>query len=166
MTGVQGFTADPGELKRAFSGFPSGVAALSALVHGERHVMIVSSFAVGVSYDPPMVCFAVQHSSTTWPALARATTIGVSVLGEEHTGKTRQLASPSKEHRFEGVDTVEAASGAIFLTDAPVWLDCTIEHSYPAGDHDLIVLRVLAMMTDDTRNPLIWHRQALTPLVG
>ncbi|MFE1840610.1 flavin reductase family protein [Streptomyces sviceus] len=164
MTALKGFTSDHAEVKRAFAGFPSGVAAVSARVHGEPTVIIVSSFTVGVSFNPPMVSFAVQHTSTTWPVLSRADTIGVSVLGEEHSDKTRQLASPSKEGRFAGVETFQAESGAIFLEGAPVWLECTVEHRYPAGDHDIIVLRVLTMLTDDDHNPLVWHRQALKML--
>lgn len=166
MTALKGFTSDHAEVKRAFAGFPSGVAAVSARVHGEPTVIIVSSFTVGVSLNPPMVSFAVQHTSTTWPVLSRADTIGVSVLGEEHSDKTRQLASPSKEGRFAGVETVQAESGAIFLEGAPVWLECAIEHRYPAGDHDIIVLRVLTMLTDDDHNPLVWHRQALKMLAS
>ncbi|MFI5675538.1 flavin reductase family protein [Streptomyces cellulosae] len=164
MTTRDSFTSDPGEMQKAFSAFPSGVAALSARVHGDPTVMIVSSFAVGVSYNPPMVSFAAQHTSTTWPVLSGAQAIGISVLGEGHSDKARQLASRSKEGRFADLGTVEAASGAIFLQGAPVWLECTVEHRYPAGDHDIIVLRVLAMMTDDDRSPLVWHRQTLKML--
>ncbi|MER5523655.1 flavin reductase family protein [Streptomyces sp. NPDC002677] len=166
MTTPEGFTSDPGDIQRAFSGFPSGIAALSARVHGEPTVMIVSSFAVGVSHRPPMVSFAIQRTSTTWPTLARARTIGVSVLGEEHSGKARQLASRSKEGRLVGLGTLETASGAIFLEGAPTWLECTVEHTYPAGDHDIIVLRVLALMTDDDRSPVVWHRRELKMLAG
>ncbi|GAA4553367.1 flavin reductase family protein [Streptomyces collinus] len=165
LEGMETLTSDLGELKRAFAAFPSGVAALSARVDGDDPtVMIVSSFTVGVSAEPPLVSFAVQHSSTTWPVLSRARAIGVSVLGEEHSDRARQLASPRKEDRFAGVDTAEAASGAIFLQGAPVWLECAIEHHYPAGDHDIIVLRVLAMMADDDRNPLVWHQRTFKML--
>ncbi|MGW2385337.1 flavin reductase family protein [Streptomyces lincolnensis] len=164
LGGMEGLTSDLGELKRAFAAFPSGVAALSARVDGDPTVMIVSSFTVGVSAEPPLVSFAVQHSSTTWPVLSRARAIGVSVLGEAHSDKARQLASPSKESRFAGLGTEETASGAIFLQGAPVWLECAIEHHYPAGDHDIIVLRVLAMMADDERNPLVWHQRTFKML--
>jgi flavin reductase (DIM6/NTAB) family NADH-FMN oxidoreductase RutF len=164
MTLTRDFTSDPGEMKAAFSGFPSGVAALAARLPDGPTVMIASSFSVGVSYEPPMVSFAVQRSSTTWPTLSTAPAIGVSILGESHAEKTRQLASRDKQSRFAGVETGEAPSGAIFLLDAPCWLECAIEHAYPAGDHDIIVLRVLAMMSDDERNPLVWHRQSLKVL--
>jgi flavin reductase (DIM6/NTAB) family NADH-FMN oxidoreductase RutF len=40
-----------------------------------------------------------------------------------------------------------------------LWPECTVERSRPAGDHDIIPLRVLAMMTDDERNPVVRHRQ-------
>ena len=49
---------DPSALRRAFSGFPCGVAALSAVVAGEPHVLVASSFTVGVSQAPPLVLFA------------------------------------------------------------------------------------------------------------
>ncbi|MEU6201231.1 flavin reductase family protein [Streptomyces sp. NPDC047061] len=166
MTRLEGFTSDPGEVRAAFAGFPSGVAALAARIHGEPTGVIVSSFAVGVSHHPPMVSFAAQRTSTTWPALSQAGAIGVSVLGVEHTGKTRQLASRNKEGRFAGLTTAEAASGAIFLEGAPIWLEGRVEHSYPAGDHDIIVLRVVALAADDDRTPVVWHRRELKTLAG
>jgi flavin reductase (DIM6/NTAB) family NADH-FMN oxidoreductase RutF len=62
--------------------------------------LIVSSFAVGISAGPPLVSCAVQHSSTTWPVLSRARAIGVSVPGEEHSGKARPLVRHRRTFRM------------------------------------------------------------------
>lgn len=150
--------SDPIELRETFARFPSGIAALAAVVDGVETVLIASSFTVGVSQDPPLVLFAVQKSSTTWPILAAAPFIGVSILGEDHAEKSRQLAGKDKSRRFEGVDVRIEPSGALLLPGSPVLLECSVESTYPAGDHDIVVLRVGAVESSADRDALIWYR--------
>ncbi|MCW2724255.1 MAG: major facilitator superfamily 1 [Frankiales bacterium] len=152
-------------LRQAFAGFPSGVAAVAADIDGTPTVMVVSSFTVGVSQNPPLVMFAVQRSSTTWPVLATAPTLGVSVLGEAHAPKARQLASKERHGRLTGVASVAVPSGAVFLDEAPVLLECSVENVHAAGDHDIVVLRVLALHDDMAHQPLVWYRSGFTTLV-
>lgn len=164
---IEGYSVATGgvdRLRRAFSGFPCGIASVAALIDGEPTVLIVSSFTVGVSQDPPLVLFAVQNDSTTWPLLRGAGRVGVSVLGEGHAATARQLAAKDRRLRFAGVETVTTPNGAILLTQAPVWLECALEHTYPAGDHEIVVLRVVGLEIDFDHNPLIWHRSDFATL--
>jgi flavin reductase (DIM6/NTAB) family NADH-FMN oxidoreductase RutF len=149
---------EPRDVRDAFATFPSGVAALGAVVGDQPTVLIASSFTVGVSQDPPLVLFAVQHSSTTWPVLATAPVIGVSVLGEDHAQKLRQLASADRSRRFDGVGVSVDDGGALYLDGSPAALECTTEAVHPAGDHDIVVLRVHRIETDAERHPLVWYR--------
>lgn len=152
-----GSTPDPVATRHAFSRFPSGVAALAARVDGAPTVLIASSFTVGVSLEPPMVLFAVQDSSTTWPVLRRAPRLGVSVLGTAHAGVARQLADKDKARRFEGVATRTSPTGALFLAGSPVRMECAIVSEVPAGDHHVVLLAVEALHEDPEQTALVWH---------
>jgi flavin reductase (DIM6/NTAB) family NADH-FMN oxidoreductase RutF len=166
MITQQAVEPDAAALRQAFSGFPCGVAAIAADVAGERSVLVASSFTVGVSLDPPLVMFAVQRTSTTWPTLAGASTLGVSILAEEHEHVTRQLAAKDKSARFDGVEVERSDSGALFLAGAPIRLECTIEDTHAAGDHDIVVLRVRDVASDFGHAPLVWHRSGFTRLTA
>lgn len=155
---------EPARLREAFSGFPCGVVAIAATVDGVDEVLIASSFTVGVSQDPPLVMFAVQHTSTTWPILREAARVGVSVLGDRHAERIRQLAGKDREKRFEGLEKRPTSSGAILIQDAPIWLECSLWATYPAGDHDIVVLRVEELSSEFAYQPLVWHRSAFARL--
>jgi flavin reductase (DIM6/NTAB) family NADH-FMN oxidoreductase RutF len=142
-------------LRSAFGRFPTGVAALCAEVNGERVGMVASSFTVGASFEPPMVMFAAQDSSTTWPRLRTASRIGVSVLGSTHDEACMRLSSRSRD-RFEDLDVHDARSGALFVHDSALWLECVVRGETPAGDHHVVLLEVVALRHADLE-PLIYH---------
>lgn len=147
----------PDSLRRAFGRFPSGVAALCAVVDGQPQGIVASSFTVGVSLEPPLVMFAVQNSSRTWPLLAGAQRIGVSVLGSGHEQVCRQIASRNGD-RFAGLDVHTDSSGALFLDRAALWLECSVENTVPAGDHQVVLLRVHRYSTHgEFHEPLVFH---------
>ncbi|SHK87710.1 NADH-FMN oxidoreductase RutF, flavin reductase (DIM6/NTAB) family [Pseudonocardia thermophila] len=149
---------DPTEtsaLRRVYGTFPSGVIAIGAM-RGGAPVGIVASSFVAVSLDPPLVSVCVQRTSTTWPQLADRPRLGLSVLGETHDRVCRQIAAKTGD-RFAGVPYTTTDEGAVLLHDAAAWLDCSIHASVPAGDHDLVLLRVEAMQTHDDVAPLVFH---------
>jgi len=154
----------PNALRQAFGRFPSGIAALCAEVDGAPQGIVASSFTVGVSMDPPLVMFAVQNTSRTWPVLRTAGRIGVSVLGSKHDGVCRQIASRDGD-RFAGLSLHEAQTGALFLDDAALWLECSVENEVPAGDHAVVLLRVHGFSTHDSAHePLVFHGSAFRNL--
>lgn len=148
---------DAAVLRSTFAGFPSGVASIAATVDGADEVIVASSFTVGVSLDPPLVMFAVQNKSNSWPRLKAAPVLGISVLGADQDQTCRQLASGAPESRFDGVDAHRASSGALFVRNAPIWLECEIWGETPAGDHTIIILEIKGMFRDDAVEPLVFH---------
>ena len=162
--GLETISSDPSDIRSAFGKFPSGVAALCAEIDGEPTGLVASSFSVGVSYEPPLVLFSVQNSSTTWPVLRQGERIGVSILGSDHGRECYQLAS-RKGDRFANIDTRTTDLGALFIEGSSLWLDCEIYSETPAGDHTIVLLEVKSLKVSDDHDPLIYHSAAFRSLV-
>lgn len=146
----------PAALREAFGHVPSGVVAIAAEVDGTRLGMAVSTF-VPVSLEPPLISFCVQNSSETWPKLARLPALGISVLGESHHEAVRTLAAKNGD-RFAGLDTVTSPAGALFVTGTCLWLESAVENLVPAGDHTIVILRVLDLTVHPDVAPVVFHR--------
>ena len=156
---------DTDTLRGAFGRFPSGIAALCVDDGDIRTGIVASSFTVGVSLEPPLVMFAVQNTSKTWPLLRRVERIGVSVLGAGHDAVCKQIAS-SVPDRFAGLGTHTAPNGSLYLDEAALWLDCSVDKEIPAGDHHVVLLRVHGIDTDVAHDPLVFHGSAFRQLAA
>ncbi|MCI2422627.1 flavin reductase family protein [Saccharopolyspora sp. K220] len=155
MIELHPITPDPAVLKQAYGCFPSGVTAVCAYRDGGPVGIAASSFT-SVSIDPPLVSLCVQRTSTTWPRLSNGPRLGVSMLGETHDAACRQISSRTGD-RFASIEWERTAEGAVLLRDAAAWLDCSVDTVVPAGDHELILLRVHALQVRTDVAPLVFH---------
>ena len=163
-TVADGSVDDTG-LRRAFGRFPSGVIAMCALDGSGTPVGMAASSFVSVSIDPPLVGVCVQDTSTTWPRLFERPRIGLSVLGDGQNRACRQLASKTGD-RFADLDLHTTDDGALLLPGASAWLDCSVETAVPAGDHDVVLLRVHRQCTHPAHRPLVFHESGFHALTN
>lgn len=153
------------DLRRVFSRFPTGVTALCAMDQGAPVGMTASAF-VAISITPPLVLVCIKHGSATWRQLRSFGRIGISFLGAGHAATARQLAQKAGD-RFQGLGYETTPDGAVFLTDAGAWLDCSVEQEIAAGDHDIILFRLHRAATAEGIMPLVFHSSVfhtLTPI--
>jgi flavin reductase (DIM6/NTAB) family NADH-FMN oxidoreductase RutF len=153
---------DAARLRQVFGAFPSGVTTVGAIVDGAPVGMAASSFT-SVSLEPALVSVCIAHTSTTWPILQGAPRLGVSVLGADQESIARRMASRDLD-RFEGVGWSSRDGGAIVLDGVSAWLDCTIEGRFRAGDHEIVLLRVVELDADPSIAPLVFHASAFRRL--
>jgi flavin reductase (DIM6/NTAB) family NADH-FMN oxidoreductase RutF len=142
-------------LRRAFASFPSGVTAVAAIREGRPRGLAASSFT-SVSLDPPLVSVCIARTSTTWPALRMAPRFGLSVLAAGHDQIARSLAARGID-RFAEVSWEHTAQGAVFVHGAALWLECTRYDEFPAGDHEIVLLRIQRLRTYPEVSPLVFH---------
>jgi flavin reductase (DIM6/NTAB) family NADH-FMN oxidoreductase RutF len=143
------------DLRRLFGRFPTGVTALCAMDQCGPVGMTASAF-VAVSINPPLVSVCIKRGSWTWRRLRTRERVGISFLGDGHAATARQLAQHADD-RFEGLGYEVASTGAIFLTSATAWLECSVEKEIEAGDHDIVLFRLQRAAVADQIMPLVFH---------
>ncbi|MDF3305310.1 flavin reductase family protein [Rhodococcus sp. T2V] len=149
-------------LRRTFGAYATGVALIAADIDGRRLGMLANSFT-SVSLNPPLVSMSFAHTSTTWPALSHARNFGISVLGAGDRERADLLRRPSAE-RLEGIATRKAGDDALLLPDAAATLMVERHSEIQAGDHVVMLFRVLDHCRDADADPLVFHSGRLHEL--
>ena len=141
--------------RRVLGQFPTGVVLVTAATAEGPTGMAVNSFT-SVSLDPPLVSFCAAHSSSTWPRIRAAGAFAVNVLGEHHAEVSRRFARQGAD-RFAGLGHRPGATGAPVLHGVAAHLDCRLHAVHDAGDHVIVLGRVVDLDADDGVRPLVFH---------
>jgi 3-hydroxy-9,10-secoandrosta-1,3,5(10)-triene-9,17-dione monooxygenase reductase component len=150
---------DPERFKDAMSRFATGVTVVAGMEDGNPVGFTCQAF-VSLSVDPPFVAVAPARTSTSWPRIARAGTFCVNVLGDHQAELCRGFAVSGGE-KFSGVEWHPAPiTGSPVIDGSLAWVDCELELVHDAGDHELILGRVLDLGTGEG-SPLLFFRSTL-----
>ncbi|ABS64495.1 flavin reductase domain protein FMN-binding [Parvibaculum lavamentivorans DS-1] len=163
----QGGAHDIRKFRNALGWFATGVAVITTRVKGgEPFGITVNSFS-SVSLDPPLVLWCLDKKSDTLAAFEQATHFTVNVLREEHQDLSARLARKG-DHSLAGMDVREGESGSPALAEALAHFECEIEARHDAGDHVIMVGRVVKFDYVEEGRPLLYHRgayQMLPPVI-
>lgn len=135
----------------------SGITVVAAL-GDEGPVGFTCQSFFSVSLDPPLVAFSVAHTSTSYPRLKNRPAFCVNVLGSDQAGHS-QLLSSKDPAKWTKVAWAPGVAGAVRVHGALAWIDCTPWAEYPAGDHTIVVGRVLDLTADLGRDPLLYFNR-------
>lgn len=146
----------PTEFRRAIGAFASGVTVVTG-ADGNGPVGFVCQSFSSVSLDPPLVLFCVARASRSWPRMHTSGRFCVNVLGEDQHDLCARFGS-SRGRKYEGLDWELSRWGAPALPDVLLRVHAGIHDVHRAGDHDVVIGRVLEVETVGRRQPLLFFR--------
>jgi flavin reductase (DIM6/NTAB) family NADH-FMN oxidoreductase RutF len=143
------------EIRAALDLIPYPVTVVSVGRGGVENALTVA-WLTQASFDPPMVLFVVDKGHYSEEILRSTKNFVVNVLGADQAKLAGHFArqSMSGESKLDRVPTREADSGASIITDAVAWLDCEVASIHPAGDHLVVIGRVLDGAVQRQAEPL------------
>jgi 3-hydroxy-9,10-secoandrosta-1,3,5(10)-triene-9,17-dione monooxygenase reductase component len=152
----------PELLRRVLGRFPTGVV-VAAAVGASGPVGLACQSFVSLSLDPPLVSLSPARTSRSWPRIAETGAFCVSMLTEEQLDVCGRF-SASGEDKFAGLSWHPSpVTGSPIIDGCLAWVDCRIELVHPAGDHELVVGRVVDLDARDGR-PLVFFASRFAQL--
>jgi flavin reductase (DIM6/NTAB) family NADH-FMN oxidoreductase RutF len=131
-------------LAAALGRVPSGVFILTVR-QGDQETGMLASWVQQCSFDPPQISLAVKPGRFVSDLLTDKTAFVVNVLPDgatdllKHFGKGFGPGEPA----FTGLDVYPTAEGVPVLRAALAHLDCRVAGRFGAGDHDIVIGRVI-----------------------
>ncbi|MDB1089545.1 flavin reductase family protein [Streptomyces sp. ACA25] len=158
---------DTAAFRAAMGCFPTGVTLLTRGSGPSTRVMTVNSLT-SLSLDPLLISVSVTTDGRMRPLVEQTGSYAVNVLSESH----RELAGEfARRDRPDGVaamlrcGAVEGITGNAVVPDAVASFECLLHAVHPAGDHVLLIGRVVALHGGAAGSrPLLFHQGSFSRL--
>ena len=153
---MQSMAPDAAAMRTVLGHFATGVAIVTAVDAEEPVGMACNSFT-SVSLDPQLVLFCAAKSSSTWPRIQAAQKWCANILADDGEEVCRLFAQKGAD-RFAQIAYTLGRTGAPVLDAAIAFVDCETVAEHDAGDHIVVVGRVLELGYAPEAKPLLFYR--------
>ena len=149
----------PAHFRELVSAFASGVTVVTTLGEGERPWGFTATSFASVSLEPPLILVILDVKADCHPAFQACAFFSVNILGEGQDKLAMNFASKGTD-KFARVPL--APSGRFpppLLDGAHAHIECEVFARHVAGDHTILIGKVLGGQRFD-RPPLLHYHRA------
>ncbi|WP_315900386.1 flavin reductase family protein [Maritimibacter alkaliphilus] len=144
-TAPQAAPIDRADLRRAFGRFATGVTIVTACDGTGAPVGFTANSFTSVSLDPALLLVCIGKTSSNLAIFRDGGAFAVNILAADQTGLSNRFASRKVADRFAGVGWQAGPTGAPLLEDCAAGFDCETHDVVDAGDHLVLIGRVVAL---------------------
>ncbi len=148
---------DPNEFRSVLGHYPTGVCVVTGQPEGGRASGLVIGTFTSVSLDPPLVGFFAGKWSSSWPRMRSSGRFCVNVLGADQLDLAHRFSAPADD-KFEGVSHSLSSNGLPILDGVVAAIECELADERDAGDHMMVLGRVIALDILRAADPLLHFR--------
>lgn len=142
--------------RHALASFGTGVTVVTTRFQDLDWGMTCNSFS-SVSLEPRLVLWSIRREASSYEAFTRSGGFTVNVLSHAQQPLARQFATGSLEQRFAGVPQMRLASQRVCLPGAAAWFECELHQLVEAGDHTIVLGRVIDYGVQETPALSFWR---------
>ena len=147
---------DPSVFRQLCGRFATGVSVVTTADARGRPVGMTANSFTSVSLVPPLVSVSVDHRADMHDHLLVAPRFIINVLEQNQEALSRRFAT-DLDDKFSGVGYAVTDLGLAILNGALAWIECEHHATIEAGDHTIVIGRVVGGGTGDGL-PLLYYR--------
>lgn len=157
MTGPE---VHPDDFKAALGSWCAGVTVVTTRQDDLVYGITVSSFS-SLSLDPRLILVCIADTNRLATMIQETKKFAVSILAEGQEQVSNYFAISGREPvpAFDEFGTIEWHTGSPIIDGAAAHLDCALHEAIPAGDHTIIIGRVLGAAARPEKKPLLYFRR-------
>lgn len=152
--------------KAALATWCSGVSIVTT--KGEDGLMygLTVSSLTSVSLDPPLILVCIDNGNRFPSMVANSKRFAVSILDVEQEEASNHFASRGREpSEAFAVPHALTPNDQPVIADSMAWLCCELHDAVVAGDHTIVIGRVVATHAREAA-PLLYYRRAYRTVTG
>lgn len=147
---------DSAQFRQLLGRFTTGVVVVTVRAPDAHPMGMTANSLASVSLVPPLISIAIDKSARIHPVVIEAETFALSILSAGQEALSRRFADPHDD-RFDGIGYQLSPRQNVLLDGALAHIECERQAQFDAGDHTILVGRVIAGEAHGGR-PLTYFR--------
>jgi flavin reductase (DIM6/NTAB) family NADH-FMN oxidoreductase RutF len=125
---------------------------------GERANAFTAAWVMQVSYDPLLLALSINARHSSYALLRDTGRFSVNVLAAGDVDRAAHFGQPAAVKKMMADDWTTGRTGVPLLRGAVAWFECALEGEMPAGDHVVVLARVLdGKLVDPNTVPMLYR---------
>ena len=129
------------------------------VAHGEARNAFTAAWVMQVSFDPLLLALSINPHHSSYGLLKEGRAFSVNVLKKGQLELAAHYGQPaSADKKFTLTEWTTDRSGLPLLREALAWFECQVVGEHPAGDHALVLGRVInGKLLDSQAEPMSYR---------
>lgn len=131
-------------------------------VVGVAHAGVYNAFTAAAvmqaSYKPPLLALGINSNHSSYALLKRSHGFSVNVLKKSQLEWAAHYGMPASANKLASTGWTTRRTGAPLLHGVVAWFECTVIAEHMAGDHMLVIGKVIhGELLDPLAEPMIYR---------
>ena len=128
------------------------------VAHGEVRNAFTAAWVMQVSFDPLLLALSINPHHLSYGLLKEGRAFSVNVLKKGQLELAAHYGRPAHADKLASMECTTGRTGAPLLRESLAWFECQVVDEHPAGDHVLVLGKVIdGKLLDSKAEPMAYR---------